>query len=80
MSKRSDLTTLLVLGTVNIAGTNAWTVLTAAFPAKLVEAAFDREVKAGRLDYGVSLRTPWLTEKGKAFLLDASSRNPGDPT
>jgi hypothetical protein len=37
-------------------------------PEKVVYAAMEREERRGYLDYGVSLRTSWLTDKGKAFL------------
>jgi len=42
-----------------------------------VLAAFRREDEAGNLDYGASERRPWLTEKGKAVLLDARSDDAG---
>lgn len=37
-------------------------------PEKIVWAALEREEKRGHLDCGVSLRTAWLTHKGKVKL------------
>jgi hypothetical protein len=37
-------------------------------PEKVVYAAMEREERKGYLEYGVSLRTAWLTDKGKDFL------------
>lgn len=68
--KRSDLTTEEVLRTVCVHGTSAWTMLRRRYPPKIVLAAYQREVDAGRLDYGVSLVRPWLTPKGVAWSLD----------
>lgn len=66
--KRSDLTTGLVLDAVARAGVRAWEDLIDAYPPKLVLAAFEREVDAGNLDYGVALHRPFLTNKGRARL------------
>jgi len=35
-----------------------------SYPPKIIYAAIQREVDRGYLDYGVSLRTAFLTEKG----------------
>lgn len=40
-------------------------------PEKVCEAAMERAEKRGLIDYGVSLRTAWTTEKGVSFLKDA---------
>ncbi len=37
-------------------------------PEKVCFMAMERADKRGLLDYGVSLRTAWLTDKGKALL------------
>lgn len=37
-------------------------------PSKVVIAAFERELHAGRIDYGTSITSPWLTDKGRAWL------------
>jgi hypothetical protein len=37
-------------------------------PYKVAEAAMERAVRRGLLDYGVSLRTAWPTEAGLALL------------
>jgi hypothetical protein len=64
--KRSDLTTSVVLNAVRRFGASAYEVLSSEagyrFPPKVVIAAFQREVKAGRLDYGVSIARPFLVE------------------
>lgn len=38
------------------------------WPAKLVLCKMQKLVDQGYLEYGVSLRTAWLTAKGKAYL------------
>lgn len=38
------------------------------WPAKLVLRKMEELVKKGYLEYGVSLRTAWLTKKGIAYL------------
>ena len=44
---------------------------------KVVYAAFDREYLAGRIDYGVSLGTAWVTDKGYKYLkaIDINHKN-----
>ncbi len=37
-------------------------------PEKVVYAAMDRDDRNGYLDFGVSLRTAWPTEKGMEYL------------
>lgn len=37
-------------------------------PLKVAEAAMERAVSRGLLDYGVSLRTAWATDAGMALL------------
>lgn len=66
--KRADLTTPMILAAVHAHGVDAWEVLTADYPPKLILAALQREVDAGRLDYGVALHRPFLTDKGRAAL------------
>lgn len=58
--KRSDLSTAEVLATVRRVGFRAYETLAERYPGKVVLAAFEREVNAGRLDYGVSLAYPWV--------------------
>jgi len=38
-------------------------------PEKVCYRAMERADRRGLLEYGVSLRTAWLTDKGKALLL-----------
>jgi hypothetical protein len=71
--KRSDLSTERLLRAVATYRTSAWGVLTDVFPPKVVLAAIEREVRAGRLEYGVWAGWPWLTPKGEAALLGATS-------
>lgn len=40
---------------------------------KVCYRAMERTHRRGYTEYGVSLRTGWLTEKGKAFLQEAKS-------
>lgn len=42
-------------------------------PYKVAYAACERAADNGLIECGVSLRTGWLTEKGKALLASASS-------
>lgn len=71
MTKRSDITTLMVLRAIAEHRFDAYDVLVERFPAKVVYRAFEREVAAGNLNYGVALHRPWLEPKGRA-LLDAT--------
>lgn len=60
--QRKHLTTEAVLLAVETFRTHAYdTLVDWGFPEKVVIAAFQREVKAGRLDYGVSIARPFLT-------------------
>lgn len=43
-------------------------------PYKVAEAAMERADDRGLIDYGVSLRTAWATEKGRALLHKAGIR------
>ena len=70
--KRSDLSTDELLETVDRYRTAAWGRLTDKYPPKLVLAAIDRDTRRALLDWGVSPVYPWLTEKGRARLLDGS--------
>lgn len=63
--KRSDLDTRTVLEAVRQGG--PYGKLT-SYPSKAVTAALERELRAGRIDYGVSLARPWLTDQGVAWL------------
>jgi hypothetical protein len=71
--KRADLTTRMVLAAVEAHGVWAWETLVREYPPKLVLAAYQREVDAGRLNYGVALHRPFLDDKGKAFLASEDS-------
>jgi hypothetical protein len=70
--KRSDLSTRIVLEVVDYWGMHAWERLSEKYPPKLVLAAIEREVTAGRLEYGVSVHRPWLTDSGRRVLQDKS--------
>jgi hypothetical protein len=41
-------------------------------PEKLVYAAMERDDRKGLIDYGVSLRTAWVTPEGYDFLKTCS--------
>lgn len=41
-------------------------------PMKVAYAAMERAFERGLLDYGISLRSGWLTDKGKALLKAAA--------
>ncbi|MDX3343431.1 hypothetical protein PV409_36340 [Streptomyces sp. ME02-6979.5a] len=81
--KRSDITTRAVLqaihdhrgrprtpGTYRGALLGAWWTLCTVYPEKVVTAAYEREDDRGYLECGVSLRTSWLTDKGRARLVE----------
>lgn len=74
--KRSDISTLTVLSMVNeidVCGLqrNAFYHLceNTGAPPKVVLAALNRDADAGYLEYGLWVKAPWLTEKGKEYLL-----------
>lgn len=76
VSKRSDLDTTTVLRAVAEHGQIVGhTALCERFPVKVVDAAFEREVGMGRLNYGVTLRSAWLEPAGLRWL-----REHPDPT
>jgi len=76
--KRSDIPTKSVLMAChrfhNRGGLAPWQILMAEFsaPEKVVYAAMERENGKGRIDYGVSLRTGWVTPDGYEFLKTCS--------
>jgi hypothetical protein len=49
-------------------GLSAYTLLCSKYPTKVVMAKYDMANRKGYLDYGVSLRTAWLTSKGEQAL------------
>ena len=46
-------------------------------PMKVIESALLRAEKRGLLDYGVTLRSGWLTDKGYALIYAAKARGEG---
>jgi len=72
--KRSDIDTLIVLMGCYIAHQKRDCMSFEAIyqlkpaPLKIIYAVMEREVNKGLLDYGVSLRTAFLTEKGLEVL------------
>ena len=62
--KRADLTTEVALKAVRDYFPLAYKHLTKRYPGKIVIAAFEREVRRDRLDYGVNLAYPFLTPTG----------------
>lgn len=70
VAKRADLTdTAICVAIARAAGDGpgyvAYEALAELFPPKVVERAWERAASRGLIDYGVSLRTAWLTEAGK---------------
>lgn len=74
--KRADLDTRTVLAAVRDHGTGAYGHLADRFPAKIVVAAFEREVRARRLECGVNVTLPFLEPDGWRWLEDRSGRGP----
>lgn len=73
--KRSDITDLMVCKAAavysearDIRFITDILVMETGAPLKVVYAAVERTFGRGYLDYGVSLRTAWLTDKGLALL------------
>ncbi|MGW2582945.1 hypothetical protein ACWCYZ_16690 [Streptomyces virginiae] len=66
--KRSDLTTTTLLTAIEAHGPGAFAVLTVGYPPKVVHAAYDRDLRRGLLECGVSLRTAWLSPSGRWYL------------
>ncbi|MBB4931827.1 hypothetical protein F4561_002647 [Lipingzhangella halophila] len=63
--KRADLDTRTVLAAIRDHGMSAYGHLCATYPEKVVLAAFEREVRAGRTECGVAPHLPWLTRAGR---------------
>lgn len=76
--KRSDIPTKAVLRAChrfhNYNDSPPWIKLMNQFnaPEKVVYAAMERDVNKGFLDYGVSLRTSWVTPKGYEYLISTT--------
>jgi hypothetical protein len=68
--KRSDVTTRMLLQHIKEHDTYAWEHLCRRFPAKVVLAAYNRDLDRGLLNFGVALRRAFLTDKGKNWLRD----------
>jgi hypothetical protein len=70
--KRADLSTIEVLSAIAICRTDhgnyAWEYLCRRYPPKVVWAALDREDRRGHINWGVSMRRPWLEGKGEQAL------------
>lgn len=67
--KRSDLPTSLILVAVAVHGSRAYDALDeAGWPDKVIIRAFERDVRLGYLDWGVSVARPFLTREGEAAL------------
>jgi hypothetical protein len=79
--KRSDIPEIEVLtacaafhsgGSVGaISSLSPGEVLAKRYPEKVVAARMQQLVDMGLLEYGVSLRTAWLSDAGKKRLVDA---------
>lgn len=70
--KRSDVPTAVVLSCVYTLGFTAFDVLSETFPAKIVHAAFMRDMSRGLMECGTTETKPWLTPDGKQWLASHS--------
>lgn len=70
--KRSDVPTAVVLSCVYTLGFTAFDVLSETFPAKVVYAAFLRDMSRGLMECGTTETKPWLTPDGKQWLASHS--------
>jgi hypothetical protein len=74
--RRIDITTKMVLDAAKMAHTEktgmTWEYIQRATgaPEKVIYAAMQREEDKGYLEWGVSLRTAWLTDSGKSKLAE----------
>jgi len=70
--KMKDISTLIVLEAAEHANSDmmTWEYIQQKIdaPEKVIYAAMEREDERGYLEWGVSLRTAWLTEKGQLKL------------
>ena len=75
--KRKDIPTYYVLmachkfhSEKDVFRPGPWQILMDQFnaPEKVVYAAMERDFKKGYIEYGVSLRTGWVTEEGYEYL------------
>ena len=73
--KRKDISTKIVLTACKAFHSGfddraPWRIIMAetGAPEKVVDAAMERESKKEHIEWGVSLRTAWLTEKGEKWL------------
>lgn len=53
----------------------AYEVLYQKYPSKKVDRKFDKLVRRGYLEFGVSARTAWLTGKGMAKMFELRQRS-----
>ena len=79
--KRKDISTFVVLTAAERAhiysgaGTWRWIQAMINAPEKVIYAAMERDHDKGYLEYGVSLRTAWLTEKGEQKLKELRAQH-----
>lgn len=75
--KRADLSSHELCRTIANHGVWAWEQLIWRYPPKVVLAAIERDDKQGYLEWGVSARRPFLTDKGRllAETLVSTSEN-----
>ena len=74
--KRSDIDTATVLTAVHGYGVEAFDHFAMLYPHKLIEAAYEREVSAGWLEYGTTVRRPWLTLDGERYFYEHCVERP----
>ena len=77
--KRADLTTEVALKAVRDYFPFAYEHLANQYPGKVVIAAFEREVRRDRLEYGVNVTRPFLTPKGWFRLGELPRRGQSSP-
>lgn len=70
--KRSDVSRAVVLSCVYTLGFTAFEELCKTFPAKVVHAAFLRDMSRGLMECGTTERLPWLTPAGRMWLASHS--------
>jgi hypothetical protein len=83
--KRSDISDLMVCEATRVfsAGSglrpmiDLYLLSRTSAPMKVIHAALERAYDRGLIECGVSLRTAWLTDKGKALLNTLTIPPPG---
>ena len=73
--KRSDISDYEILSCIKEQKDTPDVILGKKYPFKVIMAKMEQLENRGYLDCGVSLRTAWLTNKGKEYLKGMNKNN-----